>query len=130
IWLPRSWTAFSIDLLRTRSGNAENAGSSKGRKNFGICATLSARDQRAKKYVLQPSTEWRDFTALGGLAGRSAIAPSCPGPSMMLPDARSLPHGLPQLPETARGKDCSIMHPIGTTLGRPRQSPPLAQAHQ
>src|SRR6476661_4850259 len=27
-------------------------------------------------------------------AGRPAIAPSCRGPSMMLPDPRSLPHGL------------------------------------
>jgi hypothetical protein len=37
-----------LDLLLMKSGNAENSGSSKGRKNFEICATLSARDRRAK----------------------------------------------------------------------------------
>jgi hypothetical protein len=26
-WLPRSWTGFSIHLLLTKSGNAENGGS-------------------------------------------------------------------------------------------------------
>ncbi len=35
-------------LLLMKSGNAENGGSLKGRKNFEICATLSARDRRAK----------------------------------------------------------------------------------
>jgi hypothetical protein len=47
-WLLRSWTGFLIHLLLMKSGNAENGGSSKGRKNFEICATLSARDRRAK----------------------------------------------------------------------------------
>jgi hypothetical protein len=36
-----------IHLLLMKSGNAENGGSLKGRKNFEICATLSARDRRA-----------------------------------------------------------------------------------
>ena len=47
-WLLRSWTGFSIHLLLMKSGNAENGGSLKGRKNFEICPTLSARDRRAK----------------------------------------------------------------------------------
>jgi hypothetical protein len=47
-WLLRSWTGFLIHLLLMKSGNAENGGSLKGRKNFEICATLSARDRRAK----------------------------------------------------------------------------------
>jgi hypothetical protein len=41
-------TGFLIHLLLMKSGNAENGGSLKGRKNFEICATLSARDRRAK----------------------------------------------------------------------------------
>ena len=47
-WLLCSWTGFLIHLLLMKSGNAENGGSLKGRKNFEICATLSARDRRAK----------------------------------------------------------------------------------
>jgi hypothetical protein len=47
-WLLRSWTGFLIHLLLMKSGNAENGGSLKGRKNFEICATLLARDRRAK----------------------------------------------------------------------------------
>ncbi len=47
-WLLRSWTGSLIHLLLMKSGNAENGGSLKGRKNFEICATLSARDRRAK----------------------------------------------------------------------------------
>src|SRR5439155_9388418 len=41
-WLLCSWTGFLIHLLLMKSGNAENGGSLKGRKNFEICATLSA----------------------------------------------------------------------------------------
>jgi hypothetical protein len=47
-WLLRSWTGFLIHLLLMKSGKAENGGSLKGRKNFEICAMLSARDRRAK----------------------------------------------------------------------------------
>jgi hypothetical protein len=47
-WLPRSWTGLSIHLLLTKSGNAENGGSSKGRKSFERCVTLSTRDRSAK----------------------------------------------------------------------------------
>src|SRR5689334_21976476 len=45
--LLRSWTGFLIHLILMKSGKAENGGSLKGRKNFEICATLSARDRRA-----------------------------------------------------------------------------------
>jgi len=41
-WPLCSWTGFLIHLLLMKSGNAENGGSLKGRKNFEICATLSA----------------------------------------------------------------------------------------
>jgi hypothetical protein len=48
-WLQRSWPGLSIHLLLMKSGNAEDGGSLKGRKNFEICATtLSARNRRAK----------------------------------------------------------------------------------
>jgi hypothetical protein len=36
-----------VHLLLMKSANAENGGSLKGRKNFEICAMLSARDRRA-----------------------------------------------------------------------------------
>jgi hypothetical protein len=55
--LLRSWTGFLIHLLLMKSGNAENGGSLKGRKNFEICATLSARDRRAnsKGAIFRPT---------------------------------------------------------------------------
>src|SRR5436309_9475836 len=60
--------------------------------------------------------------------GAAVALASCPSPSMILPDARSLPHGLAQLPEklgrsgvaASRAWDWIITHPIGTTQGRPR----------
>ena len=73
-WLLRSWTGFSIHLLLMKSGNAENGGCLKGRKNFEICPILSARDRRAKSkgaFAVPQIHSWReqskDDQAIGGI---------------------------------------------------------------
>jgi hypothetical protein len=68
-WLLRSWTGFLIHLLLMKSGNAENGGSLKGRKNFEICATLSAleiEELKVKGAILRPTnSKSREMSWMG-----------------------------------------------------------------
>jgi hypothetical protein len=75
-----------------------------------VCSLRARADELIDKGAIITGEYWavcvRSWATLSSDRGLvdPQSPPSCPGPSMILPDARSLPHGLAQLRRTIQGR--------------------------